>query len=132
MNKIEELKARKDGLDVGADIPRYARVGLESIEEGDLDRLKWWGVFIRKQTPGHFMMRLRIPNGVTTPGQLRAIRGLASRMGRGLVDITTRQQGQLRWIPIQDVPEILDPLLDVGLVTLHTHFQNHRHTSARP
>src|SRR6266851_7930809 len=76
MNKIEELKARKDGLDVGADIPRYARLGLESIEEGDLDRLKWWGVFIRKQTPGYFMMRLRIPNGVATAGQLRAIGGM--------------------------------------------------------
>ena len=132
MNKIEELKARKDGLDVGADIPRYARLGLESIEEGDLDRLKWWGVFIRKQTPGHFMMRLRIPNGVTTAGQLRAIGGLASRMGRGLVDITTRQQVQLRWIRIQDVPEILDRLLDVGLVTLQTGMDNIRNIIGCP
>ena len=65
MNKIEELKGQKDGLDVGDDIPRYARLGVEAIEEGDVDRLKWWGVFLRKQTPGHFMMRLRIPNGVT-------------------------------------------------------------------
>jgi ferredoxin-nitrite reductase len=132
MNKIEELKARKDGLDVGADIPRYARLGLESIEEGDLDRLKWWGVFIRKQTPGHFMMRLRIPNGVTTAGQLRAIGGLANRMGRGLVDITTRQQVQLRWIRIQDVPEILDRLLDVGLVTLQTGMDNIRNIIGCP
>jgi len=132
MNKIEELKARKDGLDVGADIPRYARLGLESIEEGDLDRLKWWGVFIRKQTPGHFMMRLRIPNGVTTADQLRAIGGLANRMGRGLVDITTRQQVQLRWIRIQDVPEILDRLLDVGLVTLQTGMDNIRNIIGCP
>ncbi len=132
MNKIEELKARKDGLDVGADIPRYARLGLESIEEGDLDRLKWWGVFIRKQTPGYFMMRLRIPNGVTTAGQLRAIGGLANRMGRGLVDITTRQQVQLRWIRIQDVPEILDRLLDVGLVTLQTGMDNIRNIIGCP
>jgi len=132
MNKIEELKARKDGLDVGADIPRYARLGLESIEEGDLDRLKWWGVFIRKQTPGYFMMRLRIPNGVATAGQLRAIGGLANRMGRGLVDITTRQQVQLRWIRIQDVPEILDRLLDVGLVTLQTGMDNIRNIIGCP
>ena len=51
MNKIEELKAQKDGLDVGADIPRYAELGLESIEEGDLDRLKWWGCSSASRPP---------------------------------------------------------------------------------
>jgi ferredoxin-nitrite reductase len=132
MNKIEELKARKDGLDVGADIPRYAELGLNSIEEGDLERLKWWGVFFRKQTPGYFMMRLRIPNGVATAAQLRAIGGLANRVGRGLVDITTRQQVQLRWIRVQDVPEILDRLLDVGLVTLQTGMDNIRNIIGCP
>ena len=132
MNKIEELKAQKDGLDVGADIPRYAALGLEAIEEGDLDRLKWWGIFFRKQTPGYFMMRLRIPNGVTTTAQLRAIGGIANRVGRGLVDITTRQQVQLRWIRIQDVPEILDRLLDVGLVTLQTGMDNIRNIIGCP
>jgi len=126
MNKIEELKAQKDGLDVGADIPRYAQFGLEAIEEGDLDRLKWWGVFFRKQTPGYFMMRLRIPNGVTTPAQLRAIAAIANRMGRRRADLTTRQQVQLRWIRIGDVPEILDRLLDVGLITLQTGMDNIR------
>src|SRR5216684_6740707 len=126
MNKIEELKAQKDGLDVGADIPRYAQFGLEAIEEGDLDRLKWWGVFFRKQTPGYFMMRLRIPNGVTTPAQFRAIAAIANRMGRGRADLTTRQQVQLRWIRIGDVPEILDRLLDLGLITLQTGMDNIR------
>ncbi|HKX05665.1 MAG TPA: Rieske 2Fe-2S domain-containing protein [Methylomirabilota bacterium] len=132
MNKLEELKAQKDGLDVGADIPRYARLGLESIEEGDLERLKWWGVFFRKQTPGYFMMRLRIPSGVTSAAQLRAIATLANRMGRGRADITTRQQVQLRWIRIGDVPEILDRLLEVGLVTLQTGMDNLRNIIGCP
>src|SRR5881397_1200816 len=65
MNKIEQIKVEKDGLDVGADIPRYAQLGFEAIEEGDLERLKWWGVFFRRHTPGYFMMRIRIPNGIT-------------------------------------------------------------------
>lgn len=132
MNKIEELKGQKDGLDVGADIPRYARLGVEAIEEGDVDRLKWWGVFLRKQTPGYFMMRLRIPNGVANAAQLRAIAAIANRVGRGLVDITTRQQVQLRWIRIGDVPDILDQLLDVGLVTLQTGMDNIRNIIGCP
>ena len=132
MNKIEELKAQKDGLDVGADIPRYAELGVEVIEEGDVDRLKWWGVFLRKQTPGHFMMRIRIPNGVATAVQLRAIGRIANRVGRGRADITTRQQVQLRWIKIGDVPDILDQLLGVGLVTLQTGMDNIRNIIGCP
>ena len=51
MNKIEQIKAEKDGLDVGGEIPRYARLGVDAIEEGDLERLKWWGIFFRRHTP---------------------------------------------------------------------------------
>ncbi len=132
MNKIEELKAQKDGLDVGEDIPRYARLGVEAIEEGDVDRLKWWGVFLRKQTPSFFMMRLRIPNGVASVAHLRAIAAIANRIGRGRVDLTTRQQVQLRWVRIADVPGILDQLLDVGLVTLQTGMDNIRNIIGCP
>src|SRR5437867_13302862 len=88
MNKIEQIKAEKGGLEVGRDIPRYAELGVEAIEEGDLERLKWWGVFFRKHTPGHFMMRIRIPNGITSAAQLRTISRIANRVGRGTADIT--------------------------------------------
>src|SRR6266571_3783436 len=118
VNKIEQIKIEKDGLDVGADIPRYAQLGFEAIEEGDIERLKWWGVFFRRHTPGHFMIRIRIPNGISNAAQLRAIGRITNRCGRGIADITTRQQIQLRWITIEDVPAVLDDLHEVGLVTL--------------
>jgi ferredoxin-nitrite reductase len=51
MNKIEEYKKEKDGLDILADIPRYAAEGWEKITDGDKERLKWVGVFFRRQTP---------------------------------------------------------------------------------
>src|SRR5256885_1152369 len=126
VNKIEQIKAEKDGLDVGADIPRYARLGVDAIEEGDLERLKWWGVFLRRHTPGHFMMRIRIPNGISNAAQLRTIAAIANRSGRGIADITTRQQLQLRWIRFEDVPAILAELRAVGLVTLQTGMDNIR------
>ena len=65
MNKIEEIKSERDGLDVGEDIPRFAQLGFEAIEEGDLER---------------------IPNGITNASQLRAIGGIAGQLGRGMVD----------------------------------------------
>src|SRR5256884_5402589 len=132
VNKIEQIKIEKDGLDVGADIPRYAQLGFEAIEEGDLERLKWWGVCCRRHTPGYFMMRIRIPNGITNAVQLSAIGGITDRYGRGFADITTRQQVQLRWIRIGDVPAILDQLRGVGLLTLQTGMDNIRNVVGCP
>ncbi|MBI1893179.1 MAG: Rieske 2Fe-2S domain-containing protein [Candidatus Rokubacteria bacterium] len=132
MNKIEQIKGERDGLDVGNDIPRYAGLGVESIEEENLERLKWWGVFFRRHTPGFFMMRIRIPNGITNSAQLRAIGWITKTFGRGIADITTRQQIQLRWVRINDVPAILDRLLEVGLVTLQTGMDNIRNVVGCP
>ena len=66
MNKIEALKLEQDGLDVRGAIARYAREGWEAITEDDVQRLKWYGLFLRNPTPGFFMIRVRIPNGRTT------------------------------------------------------------------
>jgi ferredoxin-nitrite reductase len=68
MNKIEALKAEKDGLEVTEDLVRFAREGWKTIAPDDTERLKWVGVFHRKPTPGHFMMRIRMPNGIVTAG----------------------------------------------------------------
>jgi len=42
MNKIEILKAQKDGLDIKDDIGRFAELGWEAISEEDIQRLKWY------------------------------------------------------------------------------------------
>ncbi len=132
MNKIEEYKKEKDGLDVLNDIPRYASEGWQAITDGDKERLKWTGVFFRRQTPGHFMMRVRIPNGITTATQLRAIAEISGGFGKGFADITTRQQLQLRWFTINDVPQIWERLKAVGLITLQTGMDNIRNVVGCP
>ena len=50
--EIEHIKARKDGLDVLADIYRYAGSPGLDIDPDDLERMKWYGLFHRKATPG--------------------------------------------------------------------------------
>src|SRR3989338_3661623 len=126
MNKIDEYKKEKNGLDVLEDLPRYAQEGWEAITEGDRERLKWTGVFFRRQTPGHFMMRIRIPNGITNAAQLRTIAEISDKFGRGFADIPTRQQIQLRWFKIEHVPEIWERLKAVGLVSLQTGMEDIR------
>src|SRR5881296_3048010 len=132
MNKIEEYKQEKDGLDVLQDVPRYAAEGWEAITEGDKERLKWTGVFFRRQTPGHFMMRVRIPNGITTATQLRTLAEISGEFGKGFADITTRQQIQLRWFTINNVPQIWQRLNSVGLVSLQTGMDNIRNVVGCP
>ena len=132
MNKIEEYKAEKGGLDVVDDLPRYAEAGWEAITDSDKERLKWLGVFFRRQTPGRFMMRVRIPNGISNSAQLRVIAELSQECGKGFVDITTRQQIQLLWFQIDQVRQIWDRLESVGLVSLQTGMDNIRNVVGCP
>jgi ferredoxin-nitrite reductase len=126
MNKIELLKQERDGLDVKELIANYARTGWQSIPESDVQRLKWYGLFLRNPTPGYLMIRVRIPGGKTNSYQLRALAGIAASYGNGLLDVTTRQQVQLRHVTIEHVPVIFDKLEEVGLTSLQTGMDNVR------
>ena len=132
LNKIERFKREKDGLDVEADIQRFASDGWESIGDADRERLKWLGVFFRRQTPGRFMMRIRMPNGFTNAEQLSVIADLSRECGTGFVDITTRQQIQLRGFGMSDLAHIWDRLHAVGLVSLQTGMDNIRNVIGCP
>jgi ferredoxin-nitrite reductase len=132
MNKIESLKRERDGLDVKEMIAQYARLGWESISEDDVQRLKWYGLFLRNPTPGYFMIRVRVPGGRTDATQLRALAEIASTYGNGLLDLTTRQQIQLRQIRIADVPAIFSRMEAAGLTSLQTGMDNVRNIMTCP
>ena len=134
-NKIEQLKDAKHPLDVYPDLLRYAALGPEGwreITDDDKERLKWFGVFFRKPTPGHFMMRIRIPGGAATSAQLRELASITRHYGRDVIDLTTRQQVQLRWMTIADVPDILGRLDRVGLTSRQTGMDNSRNVIGCP
>ena len=52
MNKFEKLKAEKDGLDVYDALIRASRDGWESLDDDDVKRLKWYGLYQHKQSFG--------------------------------------------------------------------------------
>jgi ferredoxin-nitrite reductase len=126
MNKIEALKAERDGLDVRDDLVRFAREGWKTIADDDKERLKWVGVVQRRPTPGHFMMRIRMPNGIVTAAQCRLLGEITRESGRNVADITTRQQLQLRWVTIEGVPEVMARIEAAGLTSLQTGMDNIR------
>ncbi len=120
MNKIEVLKTERDGLDIKKDIDRFATMGWEDIAEDDIQRLKWYGLFLRNPTPGFFMIRVRIPGGQGTAEQFRLLAELAGTYGNGILDFTTRQQIQIRQLKIQDVPTVFHKMEAVGLTSVQT------------
>ncbi len=132
MNKIEVLKSEKDGLKIREDINRMAREGWESISEDDIQRLKWYGLFLRNPTPGFFMLRVRIANGISYSHQIKTLSFIAENFGNGIIDITTRQQAQLRQLKMDNVPEIFDLLEDAGLTSSQTGMDNVRNIMGCP
>ena len=135
LNPAERAKRDDDGLHVRARIEqKYAKLGFRSIDKTDLrSRFRWWGLYTQRRqgVPGgatataepheledeFFMLRIRIPGGQLTSDQLRAIAWSSERFGRDVADVTDRQNVQLHWIRIEDVPRIWERLESVGLST---------------
>jgi len=135
LNGNEEWKLDDNGLNVRERIETiYAQGGFESIDPTDLHgRFRWWGLYTQRK-PGidggrtaqlepheledeYFMMRVRIDGGQLTTEQLRVIGQISTDFARDTADITDRQNVQLHWIDVKDVPEIWRRLEDVGLST---------------
>ena len=126
-NKIELMKEEQGGLEALPDLLRLAEGNdWRAMTEEDKQRAKWHGLFFRKPTPGHFMMRLRFNAGRASAAQLRVLADLSDEYGKGFCDLTTRQQIQLRWFGLGDVPEIWRRLQAVGLSSKQTGMDNVR------
>jgi nitrite reductase (NADH) large subunit len=127
VNKIEVMKKEKNGLDCMPDVMRLAASNnWAEMTEDDKHRFKWQGLFFRKPTPGNFMLRLRLQAGKTNARQLRVVADLSDEYGKGFCDLTTRQQIQLRWFTLGDVPDIWSRLEEVGLHSKQTGMDNMR------
>ncbi|MDQ2097619.1 MAG: ferredoxin--nitrite reductase [Tychonema bourrellyi B0820] len=134
LNKFEKLKAEKDGLALKAELDNFAEIGWEAMDATDREhRLKWLGIFFRPVTPGKFMMRLRLPNGIITSNQTRTLAEIVQRYGDdGSADITTRQNLQLRGIRIEDLPDIFRRLKEVDLTSIQSGMDNVRNVTGSP
>jgi nitrite reductase (NADH) large subunit len=126
-NPIERVKEERDGLDSLPDILKLAANNAwEDMTEDDKHRFKWHGLFFRKPTPGNFMLRIRFQAGHSNARHFRLLADISDEFGKGFCDITTRQQLQLRWFTLGNVPEIWRRLEDVGLHSKQTGMDNVR------
>ncbi|HLK53628.1 MAG TPA: nitrite/sulfite reductase, partial [Candidatus Angelobacter sp.] len=132
--RVERFKREKNPWECLEEIRSFAREGLNTIPEAWMKTyFRWWGVYTQGDGAGalggsggegkavpYFMVRIRLSSGFLKSGQLRAIAALAEKYARGVADITVRQNIQLHWVTIQDLPEVIDTLLRTGLTTMST------------
>ena len=135
LNSVEQLKRDDDSLNVRTRIETiYSKRGFDSIDPVDLrGRMRWYGLYTQRR-PGidggktgalepeeledkYFMMRTRIDGGKLTTEQLRVIGEVSQEFARGTADLTNRQNVQMHWIHIEDVPTIWRRFEAVGLKT---------------
>src|SRR3990172_12879042 len=134
-NKVEEWKREKHGFDVWPDVQRYAQqqTPMKEIDDADLERMKWHGVFYRKRDgEGTYMMRIRITACELTAEQAREIAFLAYEYGYGIIDVTTRANVQIQGLSIDHVPRAVKRLEAVGLTAKQTGHDNIRNVFCHP
>jgi len=135
LNPNEEMKSTGDPLLVRQRIETmYSKWGFWSIPPGDLrGRFRWWGLYTQRR-PGidggktailephqlddeYFMMRIRSDGGQLSVAQARTIGEISETMCRDTADVSDRQNIQLHWVRIEDVPEIFRRVEAVGLMS---------------
>jgi ferredoxin-nitrite reductase len=130
LNKVEKFKLERHPLEVRrAIIDTYSKdlAAMDTVP-GEVERLKWVGIYPQKQGGDAFMMRVKVPGGVLTPEQAKVVGRIAAdfahgpepnpHFGNNFLDLTTRQDVQMHWIRMQDVPEIWRRLEVAGITTV--------------
>lgn len=135
LNPNEQFKKDDGPLNVRSRIENiYAHRGFSSIDPNDLrGRMRWWGLYTQR-APGFdggktatlepwelddefFMMRIRTDGKILGVEQLQALGDVSTAYARGTADVTDRNNIQLHWVRVEDVPAIWQRLEGVGLDT---------------
>jgi sulfite reductase beta subunit-like hemoprotein len=116
-NPVERIKRDKPPLLIRDELPALVALGYEQMPEEEIVRLQWWGLYHDKPKIGTFMLRVKIPSGILTPAELRAIGEVANRYGRGDAELTTRQCIQLHWLELGALADVFADLEAAGITS---------------
>jgi len=103
------------------DIDEFVEV-LGKYESGEISPEAWRRFRLVRGTYGQRqdnvqMLRIKIPQGIVSASQMRAMAGVASRYSRGFCHVTTRQNIQYHFVQLSVVEDVMRELADEGLTT---------------
>jgi len=103
------------------DIDEFVHM-LGKYERGEISPDEWRrfrlvrGTYGQRQD-GVQMLRIKVPQGILTSSQMRALAGVAARHSRGFCHVTTRQNIQFHFVKLNVVEEAMRTLAKEGLTT---------------
>ncbi len=131
VNKIEKIKESKDVMSVIDSLEAISNKGIETLEDANSKYfLKSFGIY--HKGGNHFMIRVRVPAGRLNFKQALMIGEIAKEYGNDYIDVTTRQQIELRYIKIEDLFSIITQLESVDITTYQTGVDNVRNIVTDP
>ena len=131
LTKEERIKRELDPLDATEELILKARWNAAPDPE-DVFRFKWNGLFWLSPVKDGYMTRLRIPGGVVKSHQLRELASIARDLTTGYIQITTRNNLQIRLIQPKDCPEVLRRIQSCGLHSKGAGADNIRNITMNP
>ncbi|SRR5579875_1866178 len=135
LNATEELKKQGNPLAVRGRIENvYAKCGFDGIEKTGLrGRFRWWGLYTQREQgydgswtgdenidvleSRYLMMRVRCDGGALSAAAVRTLGEISRLYARDTADISDRENLQMHWIKVENVPLIWRELAVVGLQT---------------
>ena len=131
ITREEQLKREENPLDIWDRIVAHAREGRPPAG-GDVFRFKFHGLFYVAPAQDSLMVRVRIPGNALSSLQMRALAGIASDLGGGYGDVTTRGNIQIREIAPKNAIEVLSRLSDAALTSRGAGADNVRNITSSP
>lgn len=129
--KEERWKHAEDPLDAWERLIAHADVDKFPDAENTY-RFKTHGLFYVAPAQDSFMIRLRVPACEITAHQFHGLADLASELGNGQIDLTTRGNIQLREFRPRDLVTVLTRVQDLGLTSRGSGADNIRNVTASP
>lgn len=127
----EKMKQELHPFDAFPILRKRAKTN-EAPEKEDIFRFKWNGLFWLGPMHEGYMCRLRMPGGTISSSQLRELASITDDLAWGYLQITTRNNFQLRVIKPKDTPDLVRRLQDCGLTSRGTGADNLRNFTASP
>ena len=129
--KEERIKREGAPFDAYSDLLMDARHN-KAPEPENAFRYKWNGLFYLTPVADSYMCRLRIPGGFVKSYQLRELAQISRSLTSGYIQITTRNNFQIRLIKPKDCPEVLHRIQSAGLHSKGSGGDNIRNITANP
>ena len=129
--KEERWKHDEDPLDAWERLIAHADADKFPDAENTY-RFKTFGLFYVAPAQDSFMIRLRVPACQLSAHQLHGLADLASDLGGGYADLTTRGNLQIREFKPRDLIKVLTRVQDLGLTSRGSGADNIRNITASP